>query len=113
MKREQEVFNKAVFHLFKQNRQSVSSGRCAYRGDSGRKCVVGIFIKDSEYRSSFEYKSPRELVESGWSAPCEVELLEDLQAVHDLKDYGTKGYKAIRNDLCSLANNWGLHMPNF
>lgn len=29
-------------------------GMCAYRGENGTKCAVGMFIPDSEYKTEFE-----------------------------------------------------------
>ena len=58
----QEMFNKAVDHFADMDRPSMSTpseyggSDCAYRGHHGNKCIVGAFIDDVHYESSFEGK---------------------------------------------------------
>lgn len=50
----QTVFNRALSHLRTQGKKSVGHIGCAYRGDDGMKCAIGIFIPDSKYDYSME-----------------------------------------------------------
>jgi len=58
----QEMFDKAVAHFADMDRPSMSTPSeyggtdCAYRGHEGNKCIVGAFIEDEHYESSFEGK---------------------------------------------------------
>lgn len=58
-KNNQIAFDLIVNHLRKQGKRSMrrdSEGRlgCAYRGDDGSKCAIGVLIPDSDYLPSFE-----------------------------------------------------------
>lgn len=59
----QEVFNKVVDHLRKQNAKSIGRNPirfhsdeeyCLYRGTNGLKCAAGCLIPDCIYEESFE-----------------------------------------------------------
>lgn len=50
----QTVFNRALSHLRTQGKKSVGHIGCAYRGDDGMKCAIGIFIPDSKYDYDME-----------------------------------------------------------
>jgi len=58
----QEMFDKAVAHFAQMDRPSMSTpseyggSDCAYRGHEGNMCIVGAFIDDKHYESSFEGK---------------------------------------------------------
>ncbi len=62
-------------------------GGCAYRGQKGRKCAIGVLIKDEDYNPSFEGKSSSEskdinsLLESYGLDPEKTDI---LQFSHDL-----------------------------
>ncbi len=53
-----EILNTVQEHLSQQGEQSVAlingSKKCAYRGDRGFKCALGVLIKDEFYDPSFE-----------------------------------------------------------
>jgi hypothetical protein len=94
----QEVFDKVVAHLRKQNKKSLISfpdddgitTRCRYRGPDGLMCAVGCLITDEEYNPKwdhdhgsavidlFECQSFRDRVGGNNAA-----LLSDLQCLHD------------------------------
>ena len=45
---------------------SVRDGQCAYRGDDGRKCAIGVAIPDSVYDPSVE----------GWGIPDVIYIID-------------------------------------
>lgn len=55
-KSRQRVFDKALAHLRAQKKLSMGYIGCAYRGDEGAKCAIGIFIPDGKYSKSMEGK---------------------------------------------------------
>lgn len=65
---------------------SVSGEICAYRGDNGLRCAIGVVILDHEYLPAVEGAPVVELAMRGLLpsrlAP-HVPLLRDLQNVHD------------------------------
>lgn len=89
----QEIFTTVKTHLLTQRERSFESNSkviCAYRGFNGRKCAVGILIKDEFYHQGLERKPShsKEVVTalelSGIQDTPEVRrLLERLQDVHD------------------------------
>lgn len=52
----QTVFNQALSHLRSQGKKSNGDRGCAYRGDEGLKCAIGIFIANSKYNADMEGK---------------------------------------------------------
>jgi hypothetical protein len=63
---------------------------CAYRGDGGNKCSIGVFIPDDVYDPCCEGASVKEVLEDypGLTAymPLPVRALTQLQDVHDSCD---------------------------
>lgn len=53
----QEIFDKAVTHLFTQRRQAYTAAGCAYRSKRGAKCVIGCLIPDALYNTDMEGKT--------------------------------------------------------
>lgn len=92
----QEIFNVVVEHLRKQNNRSMYNeygNVCAYYGINGGRCPVGLFIRDEEYDSGYEFKSIRTLMSEGKISKqlrarleSHVELLQQLQEMHDRED---------------------------
>jgi len=87
-----DVFNHVIDHLRKQGFQSLFGERatCAYRGDRGAMCAVGVLIADDEYDFSLENKGITLLVEQNLLNPDlkkriapNLEMLIDLQEFHD------------------------------
>lgn len=112
----QEIFDKTALHLLRQNRRSLQPGSaldCAYRGENGIMCAVGVWIKDEHYDADLlEAKTAddkdvvKALVKSGVLPeptgrdldffedeevdPTEfgarLQLLSTLQSTHDYQD---------------------------
>jgi hypothetical protein len=89
MMTDQEAFELAVTGVIKQGKRSMGpwpSGRfgCAYRGENGLKCHIGMLIPDDQYKPELEGKGPGEI---GFDLPCLKGLNEDLlrecQSAHD------------------------------
>lgn len=96
----QEIFDTVARHLLKQGARSITPmGRCAYRGNGGLRCAVGVLIPDDVYCTAIEdsvvsaldgerlYHDNNAallqvLIECGIESDAYV-LLEDLQRVHD------------------------------
>lgn len=91
----QEVFNTVVKHLMTQRKQSIAPEHgCAYRGDNGLKCAVGVLINDECYDERFEGETVNDpFVQRALSDSCvpmdygTVDMLFDLQCIHDSSDY--------------------------
>ncbi len=100
----QEVFDVVVAHLLTQNRQSLNyEGSCAYRGENGLKCAVGVLIADECYSPTLENRlvsSPlvvEALACSGVEAEGELmNLLTALQWIHDDRQPGNWDYELSR-----------------
>lgn len=92
----QEIFDKVSSHLLKQMQRSTSretmlnGNGCAYHGDDGLKCAVGVLILDSVYNASYEVKKIEtlfdmyepEMAQCGLNSD-HITLLKMLQSVHD------------------------------
>lgn len=90
----QETFNIVVQHLRAQKVRSTTEpqrlggGGCLYRGPNGTKCAIGALIRDEDYSSEMEGKTPREgivreaLTKAGY-AEVGMIFLRDLQIIHD------------------------------
>jgi hypothetical protein len=122
----QEVFDIVVDHLRKQGQPSIGSqGSCAYRGDKGRRCAIGVLIPDSKYSSSLELASVTRIMnldDEPWT-PDEIfpehfyektfkELLQDLQTVHDtdvswdetsFREIGEQAHKKLADTLSRMG----------
>ena len=74
--------------------RSIAGIRCAYRGDGGNKCAIGVFIPDEVYSEDCEQQTVDYLLEQypGLRAymPLEVDALLSLQAIHDHAVMGSK-----------------------
>ena len=81
---EQEVFDISAKHLLKQNKKSLSEDEetCMYRGEGGRMCAAGPFIKDSGAEKC-ERRDWATLVKAGAVPAANSQLIIELQAVHD------------------------------
>jgi len=135
----QEMFDKAVAHFADMDRPSMSTPSeyggtdCAYRGHEGNKCIVGAFIEDEHYESSFEGKGVLEYgtfnkscgvqpVLNAVAASMGVEALDDeqsqllykLQLIHDDNtsdgfDIGKDNwYELVEPHLIELADDCDL-----
>lgn len=86
----QEIFDKVVTHLLKQNARAVDwDGSCQYRAPDGKMCAVGCLIEDSNYSSKLEGRVVGKIRDSipnvleGGDIGKKVELLKALQMIHD------------------------------
>lgn len=84
----QQVFDKVVDHLRKQDKHSLffegkPEETCAYRGDNGRMCAAGCLIPDIEYTADIENKTWDILVESKHVPSAHEDLIKALQRTHD------------------------------
>jgi hypothetical protein len=85
----QEVFDFVSNHLLRQGVRSTtfnsrSANNCVYRGDQGRSCAAGCLIGDHEYSDRMEGLSWDDLARSGRVPRHHIELITELQKVHDL-----------------------------
>ena len=134
----QEMFDKAIAHFADMDRPSMSTPNCeggtdcAYRGYEGNKCIVGAFIDDEHYESSFEGKGVLEYstfnkscgvqpVLNAVAASMGVEALNDdqsqllykLQLIHDDNSDGfdiawDNWYTIVEPSLIDLADDCDL-----
>ena len=94
----QAIFDRVAVHLLKQKQKSMTLGApdgiadpiCAYRGEDGLKCALGVLIPDSKYRVSFEGVSldygqiNSSLARAaGIRTDAQAALAIDLQTIHD------------------------------
>ena len=133
----QEMFDKAISHFAQMEKPSMSTpvnvaAACAYRGYEGNKCIVGAFIDDEHYESSFEGKGVLEY--ETFNKSCGVQpvlravaksmgvktlnddqsqLLYKLQLVHDDHSDGFDigqdyWYETVEPHLIELADDCDL-----
>lgn len=75
---------------------------CLYRGPEGKKCVAGIFIKDTEYNERMETISAYRLAEMcPINFPLERIFMGELQGVHD----GSTEEQCLANILTWIEEN--------
>ena len=95
----QEMFNKVATHLLTQNCQSQRPSTlgkhqdivCAYRGEEGRKCAIGVLIPDEVYDPAMEALSVLMLTERFPSLGFmkgHIHFLDRLQRIHDQYEVG-------------------------
>jgi hypothetical protein len=112
----QQVYDRVAAHLRIQKRQSVNAaGNCAYRGENGLRCAMGIFISDEIFDPEIEGAAigsllayiPKEVADTG------VEFLSDLQMLHDvgvkLFDETTFYIPDLERALRVVADKWVLN----
>lgn len=117
----QEIFDKVATHLLTQ--MKISTGRishdlpvaCKYRGDNGLMCAVGCLIPDELYDPVIEGLNSFALFGSvpklkhailsddAHSAILQLNLIRDLQEIHDLREVPT-----WKDALVRLAKVHGL-----
>lgn len=91
----QEAFNRIVTHLRKQgqaSRRVISclGESCAYRGEHGMRCAVGVLLTDEFYRASMEglqvLSDEVSAVIKKALPDVDLMLLDRMQAIHDNYD---------------------------
>lgn len=90
MPTKQETFDTVAKHLLTQGERSESSFGCAYRGDGGLKCAVGVLIPEERYYPDMEGASVSNtpFILNGVAKLMrrlghDLALLGELQRVHD------------------------------
>ena len=110
--KKKEVFKRVAKHLLAQNEACVTlSVHCWYRHPSRveLKCAIGCLISDEFYSEEIENKtveepSVKEALKKSLNQPItseDIELLKDLQDLHDYQDP-----KEWRKKLDALAMAW-------
>jgi hypothetical protein len=79
----QETFDYVVNHLRKQGKQSLYGRNCAYRGENGLKCAVGVLIPDELYSVKFEGMKVCSPFLESLLVGYNIYLLVALQELHD------------------------------
>lgn len=116
----QELFTKVSSHLRQQRSRSVMTrpGRgsgvivaCAYRGEDGKKCALGILIPDDKYNPDIEGARGSDVIKNYTEIkkPSKglLRLADALQAIHDTIEPTSWG-DALR----ALAISHGLKTHN-
>lgn len=118
----QEIFDKAIAHAFKQKDKALNTSNteykdCRYRTSEGKKCLVGCLIKDGYYDPAFEGTGVSDpfikevLQKSGincFNNPDTMELLLSLQSMHDRDDTEYSMYACNLPDISSMVSKFGL-----
>lgn len=82
-----EIFGYVTKKLLEQKAVSAQRGVCVYRhqvsSNTCHKCAGGMLIGDDEYVSEMEEKSWPVLVKAGLAPNVHVNLIYDLQNMHD------------------------------
>lgn len=104
----QTVFDKVVRHLHKQGKRAFQDnavgGACLYRTKEGLTCAVGCLIPEEAYHSSMEGKNVTAILDFMPKYFEHVDLLEELQNVHD----SSKSRSWLVRELRSVAVQFGL-----
>lgn len=93
----QQIFDKVVAHLLDMDEQASNGTSCVYLTNDGRKCAVGSILPEGEWQSFHgdvhelleNYPQLVEMLgiaddfEEGAAGGSVVELLKELQEVHD------------------------------
>lgn len=95
----QEIFNTVATHLLRQKERSLrdtkfSTKGCAYRGNDGMMCAVGVLIKDEYYYPELEGNTPYDVevevaVGNSIGRSLDKEDLELLVKLQDIHDFST------------------------
>ncbi len=99
----EEVFEYIRNHLLTQNRISADiDGACVYKNEQGLKCAAGCLIPDEKYHPpKIEDTKWRKLVDIGYVPEAHVELIQEMQHIHD--DYDLITWESQLDDLeCNL-----------
>ncbi len=138
----QEIFDTGLAHVRAQGLPSMKAptsaneaSTCAYRGEGGRKCIVGCFIPDDVYDPAWDIPDIgvtigggtgvaqlsrrsaafRDFLRGVSDSPDRPDFLSALQACHDgaatdmCGDEDTKGFlRAFENRMAALARAFDL-----
>lgn len=106
---------------------------CAYRGDDGQKCALGVYIPDDKYVPAMENNGvmliirnwPGALIVDGEVIPlpsndvpptADEHFLIDIQSTHDgpalsLNETDESRFEEFRINISALASRWQLKDP--
>lgn len=126
----QETFDTVARHLLTQGEKSTKMEKmgklngedvlqpfCAYRGEGGLKCAIGVLIPDDLYDSDFECRAIYFIQGPVLDAvtPDDIEeyhfgenFLEKLQLVHDEGDPNGDLITQWKRELRAIAESYGL-----
>ena len=117
----QQVFDRVATHLFTQGRRATLglAGGCRYRTPDGLKCAVGCMIPDALYLPEMDKNakdsnlglSAEELIEEfSEMEPLRphMDLLMDLQSVHDGYPSWDNAESVLRKRIKKVAGEFGL-----
>ena len=113
---EQEAFNK-VWEHFVANKQprSVKGSSCAYRGDNGTKCAVGVLIPDVLYDPNAEnvlvISNSNPIIARWMQGPLNGLSGSFLWALQQAHDNNVK-FKDIKEGLIEVAKQCNLQIPS-
>lgn len=128
----QEIFDVVSAHLRTMPARSFDSSdgakACAYRGDNGGKCAVGILIPNNLYSPAMEggdvstvlenislgiFGDKPEMIAFGSMLERNKELLLQMQLIHDDTDnWGAHGFRdCAEKELKECAEHFGLDYP--
>lgn len=112
---EQEIFDAVVEHARKQNCPAIvysdDGDKCAYRTTDGLMCFVGCLIPDSSYDPIMEEQPIEDILPDFGEneVPFDeknLDLLKDLQHIHDNCFYGLQSWE---NEFQHLAAKHGFN----
>lgn len=116
----QEFFTKSVTHVMQQKQKCMNARTCAYAGPDGTSCAVGVCMPremaeaaDALHNSDIasvlnELPEAVELFKG-----VSLKLLDACQITHDTTTARTEEAKRVlRNKFLSVAEEFGLEMPN-
>ena len=86
----QEIYDRVAQHLITQGQRAAYGVSCIYHASNGDKCAIGVLISDEAYLPEMEGLTAYSLIRRhGKGLPswfqANIDLLEDLQEVHDHK----------------------------
>lgn len=112
----QTIYDVVLFSLRKQGHASVTprsdgSFSCAYRGNNGDRCAVGMWIADGVYHPEMEGRSVGSLLASFGNLPhwmrTHADLLRELQKAHDAlsgEPYWERSFEVAMRDIATRFN---------
>jgi len=115
----QSIWEKIANHLLQQGKQSLSgkTGTCAYHGNDGLKCAIGVLIPENQYSPNIEGQEVNVLLTRYYcpyallAVQHHLALLTNLQRIHD-DDFDNRGRKNFRRhwyiELVNLGRRLGL-----